>query len=36
MMEYLIGVKGWTYTKILEDKTSEDVIFAEVVAWSKS
>src|SRR4030095_12716714 len=33
MTEYLINVKDLTYDQVLEDKRSEEEIYAEMIAW---
>ncbi|WKN40815.1 hypothetical protein [Tunicatimonas pelagia] len=35
MVEYLMDIKGMTYDEILKDDTSEEVVFQEVLQWTK-
>ena len=36
MVEYLMDIKGMTYDEILMDETSEEVVYQEVLQWSKA
>ena len=33
MMEYLIDIKGLTYSDILKDSVTDDIVFSEMISW---